>query len=560
MSFLREPGDLAQTPLAAILLEAWNLRLAGELTVHQAGGDSRLFFRDGVPVGAQTFAGFHPLGQVLLGQGAIDIETLGRSLAEMARTGRRQGEVLVEMGAVRQEAVDRALEAQQAGYVSLIAGLVEGAFRFSVNAPVPEWAGSVLLAPLRAVVDALASPQAASLVQSALAQVEGTVALGSGYAELESSFAWTEPEAAGVRKLAAAATAKEIQATPGLSRDQARAVLAALLLLGLAEPAGEVFEISSLGAGTSTGTRTSTGTGSPRAPPEPVRRSDPEVARARRQRLLARAMQNMGVGPLSAGPRAAAASAAKVAAANATAASSPPTPAEREIRRALEAALPLARDTDLFARLGLPRGATTEDVKGAYLRLVKQFHPDRYGSPALADLQAGLRDVLSALNEAYATLSDRARRTDYLARSASGGRAATEATAAAARADFQKGEAARRTGDHARARLFFESAVRGDQRADYLVALAAETLVSGKPEDRERARRHLTEAMKDPTCSGAFLAAGIMARDENDPDRAEKLFRASLKADPRNEEAARELHQIQGRRKVRADARSDAKK
>jgi curved DNA-binding protein CbpA len=558
MSFLREPGDLAQTPLAAILLEAWNLRLAGELTVHQAGGDSRLFFRDGVPVGAQTFAGFHPLGQVLLGQGAIDIETLGRSLAEMARTGRRQGEVLVEMGAVRQEAVDRALEAQQAGYVSLIAGLVEGAFRFSVNAPVPEWAGSVLLAPLRAVVDALASPQAASLVQSALAQVEGTVALGSGYAELESSFAWTEPEAAGVRKLAAAATAKEIQATPGLSRDQARAVLAALLLLGLAEPAGEVFEISSLGAGTSTST--STGTGSPRAPPEPVRRSDPEVARARRQRLLARAMQNMGVGPLSAGPRAAAASAAKVAAANATAASSPPTPAEREIRRALEAALPLARDTDLFARLGLPRGATTEDVKGAYLRLVKQFHPDRYGSPALADLQAGLRDVLSALNEAYATLSDRARRTDYLARSASGGRAATEATAAAARADFQKGEAARRTGDHARARLFFESAVRGDQRADYLVALAAETLVSGKPEDRERARRHLTEAMKDPTCSGAFLAAGIMARDENDPDRAEKLFRASLKADPRNEEAARELHQIQGRRKVRADARSDAKK
>ena len=560
MSFLREPGDLAQTPLAAILLEAWNLRLAGELTVHQAGGDSRLFFRDGVPVGAQTFAGFHPLGQILLGQGAIDIETLGRSLAEMARTGRKQGEVLVEMGAARQEAVDRALEAQQAGYVSLIAGLVDGAFRFNVDAPVPEWAGSVLVAPLRAVVDALASPQAAALVHSALAQAEGTVALGSGYADLESSFSWTEPEVAVVRKVAAAATAKEILASPGLSRDQARAVLASLLLLGLAEPAGEVFEISSLG--------NVSGAGPPRAPPEPGHRSDPEVARARRQRLLARAMQNMGVGPLSAGPKAAAASAAKVAAASAAkvatasaaAASSPPTPAEREIRRALEAALPLARDTDLFARLGLPRGATTEDVKGAYLRLVKQFHPDRYGSPALADLQTGLRDVLSALNEAYATLSDRARRSDYLARSASGGRAATEAAAAAGRADFQKGEAARRTGDHARARLFFESAVRNDRRVEYLVALAAETLLSGKPEDREKARSHLAEAMKDPTCSGAFLVAGIMAREENDPDRAEKLFRASLKADPRSEEAARALQQIQGQRKVRADARSDAKK
>jgi Tfp pilus assembly protein PilF len=51
-----------------------------------------------------------------------------------------------------------------------------------------------------------------------------------------------------------------------------------------------------------------------------------------------------------------------------------------------------------------------------------------------------------------------------------------------------------------------------------------------------------------------------MARDENDPDRAEKLFRASLKANPRNDEATRELRQIQGRRSVRAEARSDAKK
>ena len=560
MSFLREPGDLAQTPLAAILLEAWNLRLAGELTVHQASGESRLFFRDGVPVGAQTFAGFHPLGQILLGQGAIDIETLGRSLSEMARTGRRQGEVLVEMGAVRQEAVDRALEAQQAGYVLLIAGLGDGAFRFTVDAPVPEWADRALVAPLRAVVDALASPQAASLVHSSLAQAEGPVALGSGYADLASSFSWTEPEAAAVRKLAAAASAKEILASPGLSREQSRAVLAALLLLGLAEPAGEVVEMSTL-------------SGSPTlAAPEPVRRSDPavpvrrsdpEVARARRQRLLARAMQNMGVGPLSAGPRAAAASAASAAAkvaSTAAPASSGPTPAEREIKRALEAALPLARETDLFARLGLARGASTEDVKSAYLRLVKQFHPDRYGSPALANLQSGLREVLSALNEAYATLSDRARRTDYMARSASGGRAATEAGAASARADFQKGEAARRTGDHARARLFFEAAVRGDRRADYLVSLATATLASGKPEDRARALGHLDEAMKDPTCSGAFLAAGVMAREENDPDRAEKLFRAALRADPRNEEAAGELRQIQGRRSSRAEARSDAKK
>src|SRR5512137_835252 len=188
MSVLREPGDLSRTPLAAILLEAWNLRATGELTVHQSGGDSRLYFRDGLPVGAQTFAGFHPLGQILLQRGVIDIETLGRSLAEVARTRRRQGDVLVEMGAVSQEVVDRALEDQQAGYLALIAGLSEGAYRFDPSAAVPGWAARVLVAPMRAVVDALATPQGAPLRAAALGLAPGPVALGSGYGDLALVF------------------------------------------------------------------------------------------------------------------------------------------------------------------------------------------------------------------------------------------------------------------------------------------------------------------------------------------------------------------------------------
>jgi curved DNA-binding protein CbpA len=578
MSFLREPGDLSRTPLAAILLEAWSLRATGELTVQQPGGDSRLYFRDGMPVGAQTFAGFHPLGQILLGRGLIDIDTLGRSLAEMARTRRQQGEVLVEMGGVSQEVVDRALEEQQAGYLSHIAALSEGAFRFDFDANIPAWAGRVLVAPMRAVIDALATPQGAPLCASALALAEGPVALAQGYGETAVVFSWTGAEEEILRRLETASTAQEILATPGLPVEHARAVLAALLLLGLAEPAGDVVDLSALGAQGAEAVRPPR-PASPAAPPPvlaPVappggdspRRSDPEEARARRQRLLARAMQNMGVGPFSAGPRPTPPAGSPpvlqpqdaVRGAQGARVPSRITGPEAEIRRALAEALPRAQESDLFARLGLPRGASPEEVKAAYLHLVKQFHPDRFGTPGLADLQAGLREVLSALNEAYGVLSDKTRRNDYLARSSSGGRAPTEAAAAAARADFQKADAARRAGDHARARLFLEAAVRSDRRPDFLVALAVETLASGKPSDREKARRHLEEAMKDQTCSQAFLVAGTMARDDDDHDRAEKLLRAALRADPRSQDAARELRQLQGRRQNRAEARTDAKK
>ena len=136
MSFLHEPGDLARTPLAAILLEALNLRATGVLTVHHGGGTSRLFIQEGKPVGAQVVTGLRPLGHMLLQSGAIDIDTLSRSLALMAETRRPQGEILIEMGAVSREQVDQALTEQQAGYFNLIAALEEGAYAFDAATPI----------------------------------------------------------------------------------------------------------------------------------------------------------------------------------------------------------------------------------------------------------------------------------------------------------------------------------------------------------------------------------------------------------------------------------------
>src|SRR5512133_2316534 len=107
MSLLETPGDLARTPLAAILIEALNLRVTGVLEVAHGGGTSRLWFRDGRPVGAQVFAGFRPLGMMLLQTGKIDIEALSRSLARMAESKRPQGVILIEMGAVSAEDVGR---------------------------------------------------------------------------------------------------------------------------------------------------------------------------------------------------------------------------------------------------------------------------------------------------------------------------------------------------------------------------------------------------------------------------------------------------------------------
>lgn len=567
MSFLHEPGDLSRTPLAAVLLEALNQRADGVLEVEHGGGTSRLWFRAGQPVGAQVFAGFRPLGHLLLQAGKIDVDALSRSLAEMAASGRPQGEILVQLGAVSRDEVDRSLAEQQAGYFALIAALDEGGFTFDQGQPVPEWTRGSKLSPLRTIVDALERPQAGALVISALQPVaQGGARLASGYAEVVDHFRWTAAEGALVDRLARPAALEAFFAPQeGVAPERARAVLAALLLLGLAVPAaeraapsGETVAGLTLEGVAAVAALQAEGPALIPSPAVPLKRSDPIEARARRQRLLAKAMQNMGVGPFGSRPSNTPppGTVAAVAGGSPRSAFTPPGQAraapgsaEAALRQALLEVAPRAREQNLFARLGLPDAASKDEVKRAFLQIARQFHPDRFASPSLGDLKSAVSDFFTTVNEAYGVLTDDRKRAEYLA--AVKGGSTNPQRAESARIDFQKGEACIRTRDFARARGFLEAAIRADGRAEYQAALAWTYVADPTGKDLVRARALLVEAVKDAACDRAQYVAGIVARDEGHEAEAERCFRAAVAANPRHADALRELKQAEGRRAQR---------
>jgi curved DNA-binding protein CbpA len=582
MSVLREPGDLARTPLAALLLATLNEKATGVLTVEHPRGTARLYLRTGMPVGAQVFMGFKPLGQYLLQRGLIDIVALNESLSRMAQGAGPQGRILVEMGAIDQATLESTLAEQQAGYVRLIAGLDAGAYRFDAGAAMPEWTRAVRISPLKVIVDALEQPQAAQLVDAALAHAGGTLALTPVYRQVADKFGWSQAERTLLASLEEPAAPEAILAgRDGVAPGRARAALAALLLLGLAEsstaptgatpetPLGLAADLATVGA-TPPPSEAAVPLEAVAEPqiesvagvtPPPSRRSDPDEARRRRQRLLARAIQNMGVGPLTPPTRPPAPATPGAAAAGERAA---PTEAEGALRRSFEEIWPRARDADFFVRLGVAHDASADAVKQAYLGLAKQYHPDRFLRPALSDLTPRVKELFAALNEAYGVLSDGQKRSEYRARTggARGGAAAASPEAVeAAHVDFQKGEACARTRDFARARAFLESAIRGNPaRAEYKAALAATFLNDPRGKDLARARELLAEAMKDPTCDRAFLVAATVARGEKDEARAEQLFRAAWKANPQNQEAAREVRALDEQRRRRGEDRAFSKK
>jgi curved DNA-binding protein CbpA len=182
-------------------------------------------------------------------------------------------------------------------------------------------------------------------------------------------------------------------------------------------------------------------------------------------------------------------------------------------------------------------------VKRAFLALAKQFHPDRFASPAFADLNVVVRDFFAAVNEAYETLSDDRKRAAYLARR----EGVDPDRVLAAKVDYEKGEACLRTRDFGRARGFYESAVRADPRALYQAAFAQAFVLDPMQKDRSRAKALLADACKDAACDRAFFVAGVIAREEGDDAGAERQFRAALKANPRSADATRELRAIEAR-------------
>ncbi|MCM2257457.1 MAG: J domain-containing protein [Vicinamibacteria bacterium] len=71
------------------------------------------------------------------------------------------------------------------------------------------------------------------------------------------------------------------------------------------------------------------------------------------------------------------------------------------------------RQRDHFAVLGVVRDATPAEIKAAYYRQAKRYHPDVHHNPALTDLGGKLEDIFARVVEAHRVLTDADARGRY---------------------------------------------------------------------------------------------------------------------------------------------------
>jgi tetratricopeptide (TPR) repeat protein len=293
--------------------------------------------------------------------------------------------------------------------------------------------------------------------------------------------------------------------------------------------------------------------------------SDPaEAAKARRQRLLRKAMQNLGSMP-NRGEPPANVNVAPVAPAPAAPAPPPAgapaggaiTAADQKFAHEIDTRLEKAKGKkDLYALLGAPVGAGKDVVKAAFLNLAKQFHPDRL-PPSLPHYREKVTQVFELIREAYDTLYDDARRAAYMSELQRNAGAPPPPRAAPKKDGFtgdelmKMGEALFKKREYLKAEEAFAKAHELEKSANALAAQGwAIYMDPARKAEAARAKQMMVDAAAiDPRCDRANYQLGVIARVEGDMNKAEQYFQRAVQLNPRHLEANQELRLIEMRKK-----------
>ena len=190
-------------------------------------------------------------------------------------------------------------------------------------------------------------------------------------------------------------------------------------------------------------------------------------------------------------------------------------------------------ELDHYALLGVARGVAQAELKRAYLKSAKRFHPDALSRLGLEDLKREANELFAAITRAHEVLSDPERRGEYDAGLA--GHVQVDADRVAqAESLYRRAELMMRAGQFAGALDLVQAAVNlWPEDSAYQGALGW-CLYKKSPPDEARAREHLEQATTlDPKDAVAHLRLGIVLKAMGDAAGAARATGRARQLDPK---------------------------
>lgn len=203
---------------------------------------------------------------------------------------------------------------------------------------------------------------------------------------------------------------------------------------------------------------------------------------------------------------------------------------------------------DYFQRLGMGQTANMQEIRTAYFELVKTWHPDRTPE-GLDDMRPQISQVFQALTEAFQTLTNPAKRAEYLQKLSSGDAAANAeeiiTNTLRAEREYQQAEVMLRKRDLENALSHIETATKlNADQAEYhiLRGWIMAQLHETSPEHLQQALQSVESGlgMQPESEKGNFYKGMILKRLHKDA-QALVCFKKVTKINPNHIDALREI-------------------
>jgi len=351
-------GNLGQSYLPEIIHSLHDSHETGILSLTRDKISKRIYFGGGTMTFANSNFLGDRLGEFLVRSGKMTQSHLALASQKVASTGRRLGETFVSMGLLTETEMEVGVAEQVLSIIYSVFPWDSGEYRFQAHAnPIAD--DLVLNLPtIPVILEGVRHIQDFEAVRRALGGPSSIVSYARDFSVVPTDCTLTPEESFVLSRVDGQSSVADIIALSPLPEEQTLRCLYALLSGGFLELGGKSRHL----------------TPSPRSidpfreGSHPLEPSEKETEKSKEPRTRAL------------------------------------SPEEQWIRDDVVAKRAAVAAGTYYDWLELRRGASSEEIKKAYLTMIKRYHPDRLRSQRLAHLRGDLEDLLSKMTEAYQTL------------------------------------------------------------------------------------------------------------------------------------------------------------
>ncbi|MBN2714459.1 MAG: DnaJ domain-containing protein [Deltaproteobacteria bacterium] len=499
-------GNFSKTPFAHILVYVHNKRLHGTLAVRQEPHEVFVYFRNGSPARVSSTEPGKRLGEVLVEIGELTHAQLQESLAEVRRTGELHGQALVRMGFVDGATLVAGITEQMMARMLTVFQFGNGDYAFYEGVDLIPQGPSELIdlnswALLMAGIRKYGKEMNLSPYLSSLTGKSFFLADVEGLRD----FRFNSKERMLCRKLLESPQDMvSLTKWDALDRDVVVGILYVLLIT-------KMLKVIS---------------------PEEVANTQRQMSTQSLESLPPE--QRQGSWP----------------------------PEVQEMRDDIQNRAAKVSSQNYYELLGVAREATTADIRKAFFRLAKTYHPDRAAKPGLEDLRETLAYLFANLSEAQNTLIDLDSRENYDASIAAGRKPNTGEydglnesdedrqvrTVIEADRMYQKAQVLMRLNKNAEALELIEQACRNcPEEGEYLATRAYLKMTIGDKVTGEMLSIFRSAIERNPKSERCHYYYALALKKDDRINEARQQFKKVVEMNPRNIDAAREIRLMEMR-------------